>query len=75
MKLKILVIDDEHTIRETIKLRLSKWGYDVHLASDGTSAIELLSNKNFDVVISDIKMPGIPGNELVKIIKERFPDI
>ena len=75
MKLKILVIDDEHTIRETIKLRLSKWGYDVHLASDGTSAIELLSNNIFNIVISDIKMPGIPGNELVKIIKERFPDI
>jgi DNA-binding NtrC family response regulator len=75
MRLKILVIDDELTIRKTFKLRLSKWGYDVHLASDGTSGMELLSNNNFDVVISDIKLPGIPGNELVKLIKERFPDI
>jgi DNA-binding NtrC family response regulator len=75
MKLKILVIDDELTIRKTFKMRLSKWGYDVSLASDGTSGMELLSNNNFDVVISDIKLPGIPGNELVKLIKERFPDI
>jgi DNA-binding NtrC family response regulator len=75
MKLKILVIDDERSIRETFKLRLSKWGYDVHLASDGISGMELLSNNNFDMVISDIKMPGIPGNELVKLVKERFPDI
>jgi len=75
MKLKILVVDDEHSIRETFNLRLSKWGYDVHLAHDGTSCMELLANNDFDVVITDLKMPGIKGNELVKLIRERFPDI
>ena len=75
MKLKILVIDDEDSIRHTFKLRLSKWGYDAHLAPDGTSAMELLAKNDFHVVITDLKMPGIKGNELVKHIRKRYPDI
>lgn len=75
MKLKILVVDDERSIRQTFKLRLSKWGYDVHLAPDGTSGMELLASNDFHVVITDLKMPGIKGNELVKLIRKRYPDI
>ncbi len=75
MKLKILVVDDEDSIRHTFKLRLSKWGYDVHLAPDGTSGMELLARNDFHVVITDLKMPGIKGNELVKLIRKRYPDI
>jgi len=75
MKLKILVVDDEDSIRHTFKLRLSKWGHDVHLASNGTSGMELLASNDFHVVITDLKMPDITGNELVKLIRKRHPDI
>ena len=74
MKLKILVIDDEKSILNTFKLRLSKLGYEVFLASDGTSGIKILSKQNCHVVITDLKMPGISGHEVVKYVKKNYPD-
>ncbi len=73
MKLKVLVIDDEKTILQTFKLRLTKWGHEVFLASEGTFGINLLSETDCNVVITDLKMPGLPGQDVVKLVKENHP--
>lgn len=72
---KILVVDDEENIRMLFKEELEEEGYDIELASNGYEAIEKVKGTTFDVVILDIKMPGIDGiqtlNEIKKFNKEQ----
>lgn len=69
MKL-ILVIDDEELICEILKNFLAKLGYRVHVAKDGRKGIRLLNGDcNYDAVITDIGMPGINGNDIVRHIR------
>ncbi|OGQ35227.1 MAG: hypothetical protein A3F16_05030 [Deltaproteobacteria bacterium RIFCSPHIGHO2_12_FULL_43_9] len=71
---RILVVDDEETIREALTSVLSEEGYETEAASDGSEAIALLAKgSSYDVVISDIKMPGIDGFGLLKAVKEKLP--
>ncbi len=57
----ILVVDDEPVIREVVNVILTGKGYDVDLASNGDEAIEVSGKKSFDLVISDVLMPGMNG--------------
>jgi two-component system response regulator PilR (NtrC family) len=66
----ILVVDDELSMREFLKILLDKEGYEVSTASEASSAIDLITSQNFDLVISDIKMPGMGGLSLLGKIKE-----
>jgi len=66
----ILVVDDELSMREFLKILLDKEGYTVSTAPDASAAIELIKNRSFDLVISDIKMPGMGGLSLLEKIKE-----
>jgi two-component system response regulator PilR (NtrC family) len=66
----ILVVDDELSMREFLGILLKKEGYEVNTAADASSAIDLIQNQNFDLVISDIKMPGLGGLSLLEKIKE-----
>jgi len=66
----ILVVDDELSMREFLNILLEKEGYEVTTAADASSAIDLIQNHNFDLVISDIKMPGLSGLSLLEKIKE-----
>lgn len=66
---KILVIDDETDFIETIAVRLQLRGFDVNTASDGKSGLELLKSNTYDVVILDLKMPGINGEIVLQKIK------
>jgi two-component system response regulator PilR (NtrC family) len=66
----ILVVDDELSMREFLNILLEKEGYEVTTASDASSAMDLIQNQNFDLVISDIKMPGLGGLSLLEKIKE-----
>ena len=75
MKLKILVIDDEDSILKTFRMRLSKWGYKVFLASDGAAGLKLLSENDCHVVITDLKMPGLTGQEIVETVRKDYPNI
>ncbi len=75
MTLKVLVIDDEQSILKTFKLRLAKWGYQVLTALSGDSGIKKLRNYKCQVVITDLKMPGLSGQEVLKEVKKRYPDI
>lgn len=74
MKSRILVVDDEESIREFLEIMLKKEGYEVTTAEDGAKAKEILLKKSFDMIISDLQMPNVTGIELLKHVKESYPD-
>ncbi|MCP3926301.1 MAG: response regulator [Desulfobacterales bacterium] len=67
---KILLVDDEEGIRKVLQITLDSAGYDVTIASDGEKGFNLFKELNPHIVITDIKMPGIDGIELLKKIKD-----
>lgn len=71
----ILIIDDEEGVRITLKKIVEKEGYQVDTAADSNEAIQLLNNKSYDTVVTDIILPGMNGLELLKLIKEKDPDL
>ncbi|MEM1266369.1 MAG: response regulator [Pseudomonadota bacterium] len=69
--LKILVVDDQQSMRGLARQCLKKLGVlDVSLAASGDQALEVMGQKKFDAVISDLNMPGLSGVELAQKIKE-----
>jgi response regulator RpfG family c-di-GMP phosphodiesterase len=74
MQARILVVDDEETIRELLDDTLSQEGYECLTAAGVNEAVARLDRESFDLVICDIKMPGRSGLELLQIIKEKYPD-
>jgi DNA-binding NtrC family response regulator len=71
---KILVIDDERSIRNTLKDILEYEKYDVELAEDGIKALDKVKANGFDVILCDIKMPGMDGIEVLEKLTELIPD-
>lgn len=68
--LKVLVVDDQQTMRGLARQALKHIGVvDVSLAATGESALDVMNTKMFDVVISDLNMPGLSGLDLAKQIK------
>lgn len=67
---KILVVDDEKSMRDFLALVLKKEGYFVAVASDGQEAIQTLQKDIFDLVITDLKMPKQSGIDVLKVVKE-----
>ena len=72
---KILVIDDERGIRNTLKEVLEYEGHQVEPATNGTEGLELFAAGNFDLVLCDIKMPEMDGIEVLEKMNESHPDI
>lgn len=70
----VLIVDDEEPIRNLISRKLQSEGYDCVMASDGEIALETASGRDFDLVLLDIKMPGISGIEVLSQIVEDHPD-
>ena len=70
----ILVIDDEETMRDSCQQTLSRNGNRVAVAEDGSKGLAMLKRESFDVVILDLKMPGLSGMEVLKKIKENDPE-
>jgi DNA-binding response OmpR family regulator len=66
----VLVIDDEKGILQIIRQALTKFGHNVETAMDGQEGIRKFDHGNFDIVITDIRMPGIDGNGVVKHIRK-----
>ncbi|MEJ2282359.1 MAG: response regulator [Desulfobacterales bacterium] len=66
----VLVIDDEKGILQIIRQALTKFGYSVETAMDGQEGIRKFDHGSFDIVITDIRMPGIDGNGVVKHIRK-----
>ncbi len=71
---KILVVDDERSMRELLELVLKREGYAVHTAENGSRALDLVRQNLYDLIISDVKMPDINGIELLERVREVSPD-
>lgn len=74
MKERILVVDDDAGMRETLEAVLSADGYKVSTAANGKEAIEILERSKFDIILLDLKMPDCKGTELLPKIKKLDPD-
>ncbi len=75
MKVKILVVDDEPTARRSWRDILRLEGYQVETAANGGSALELLKDQSFDVMLLDLKMPGLSGVDVLRTVNKAYPDM
>ncbi len=66
---RILIVDDEESIRDLIKEVLSADGHEFHLAANGKQAFEILRSKEIELAIVDRNMPGISGIEVVQVMR------
>ena len=75
MKFNVMIVDDEKNIREGLGKALEMDGYNVYLAENGKKAFDLINKTEMDLVIADLKMPEMSGEELLKRISSSFPTI
>jgi CheY-like chemotaxis protein len=71
MSRKILVVDDEEHVRQLFKEELVEEGYEVYLAADGPEAIRMVDEVHPDLVTLDVRMPGMDGIEVLRVLKEK----
>jgi signal transduction histidine kinase len=74
-KIRILFVDDEAQLRDTCRRLLNGRGYDVTPAENGLVALEILATKKLDVILLDLKMPVMDGEEVLEITAKEYPDI
>jgi DNA-binding response OmpR family regulator len=67
---KILVVDDEVSLQETLAYNLKKEGYQVEVAGDGLTALEMARNNKPDLVVLDVMLPGMDGFEVCRILRQ-----
>jgi putative two-component system response regulator len=72
---KILIVDDDPQMQRYISVVAETEGYQFRLADDGESALQLLEQESFDLVISDINMTGMTGVELLTVCQQNYPDL
>ncbi len=75
MKFNILIVDDEKNIREGLGRSLSMDGYEIFLAENGRQGLEIVNKEEIDLVITDLKMPELSGEQLLKKITSANPNI
>ncbi len=75
MEFSVLVVDDEKNIREGLGKALELDNYNVLLAPDGSKALEIINTSDVDLVITDLKMPGLSGQELLKQVASAYPTV
>jgi DNA-binding response OmpR family regulator len=73
--ISILVVDDEELLRDLLVKILTREGYQVDTAIDGEEALEKLGQKQYHLLVSDIKMPRINGFELLREVKSKYPEM
>ena len=74
-QIHLLLVEDEPALREATAERLTEHGYRVVQAESGEAALQKLADLAFDVVITDLRLPGIDGTQLIEAAQERYPDI
>lgn len=72
---RILIVDDELSMRDFLKILFENEGYEVSIASNAATALDVAVKDPFDVVITDIRMPGMNGLELLAELKQHYPDL
>src|SRR5574344_2017923 len=75
MKFTLLIIDDEKNIREGLGANFEMEGYNVKLAAHGQEGLDFLSKGDIDLVITDLRMPGISGEEVLRKVTTETPGI
>jgi len=70
-KIRILVVEDEELIRTMMKINLEKAGYDVTLCNNAEHLLEVVADQYFDLILLDIMLPGISGEEALKKLRDR----
>jgi DNA-binding NtrC family response regulator len=73
--LRVLIVDDEEELVSALEERLNLRGFQAHGVTTGTEALEYLADKPCDVVLLDVKMPGLGGLEVIQRIKEEHPGL
>ena len=73
-KCKLLVIDDDESIRKVLTVTLRDAGYQVLTAGDGESGLKIFAEEGPDIVLCDLRMPGMDGISVLKEIKARDPE-
>jgi len=68
--IKLLIVDDEARFLNAIAQRLTKRGFDVRTAENGKDAIEMARSEKFDIALLDLRMPGMDGGEVLRVLKE-----
>ena len=74
-KHQILVVDDDPDLRACLSSELRSEGYDVFSVLGGEEAISILQKRHFDLVLLDIRMPGVDGFKVLKFIKKNYPTV
>jgi DNA-binding NtrC family response regulator len=74
MSERLLIVEDEETLSSSLKRVFLRDGYEAEIVDNAESALEMLDKGIYDIIITDIILPGIDGIELLKRIKEKFPD-
>ncbi len=73
--LRVLFVDDEEELVSTVVERLGFRNIDAQGATSGTDALQLIQEQDFDIVVLDVKMPGLGGFDVIKKIKQQRPDL
>ena len=71
---RILVVDDEENLRDVLVEVLKRDGHDVHGAGDGTDGLRRIQDQRYDLVITDLRMPGLEGPALYEALRQQYPD-
>jgi putative two-component system response regulator len=71
----VLVVDDEDSIRQALERFATRLGYRAVMARDGVTALERVAQNRFELMLCDVRMPGVSGVELVPRVLERDPDV
>ena len=69
---KVLVVEDEPTLLETLEYNLARQGYEVHTATDGLTALGIARRERPDVIVLDIMLPGLDGFEVCRILRQEM---
>ena len=72
-KLNIMVVDDEAIVGKRLKPTLERDGYEVETFGDGTSALDRISRKDFDIIVTDVRMDDVDGMQILEHVKRHSP--
>jgi len=74
-RIKVILVDDEEEYITTLSERMNLRGMETHIAFNGEKALEMVKDQSFDVMVLDLKMPGMDGLSVLKHLKKSHPDI
>jgi CheY-like chemotaxis protein len=75
INIKLLIVDDEASLRDSLSAIFTAFGHSVRSAKDGFSALGQMRNEIPDIILSDLNMPGMSGFELLSVVRRRFPSV